>query len=198
MNIDIMSTLFRDPLVMGGAAFVAGWLVAKMAAYLGDKTSGEDVIARERQIRGLEAEIRVTNKAVEKTDQELAELRVELQTASSAVESYETILETRSEEIEKYKLELRDECKKTDSLRNDLGGRAEETIRAEVQARDMRVELSLIQASSTAIYDEIDRLSAEREELTGRLRKLEIENPAGAGADSNSDDPVSDKLLSDC
>ena len=44
-----------------------------------------------------------------------------------------------------------------------------------MRVKDAETELSVARAGSDAVLDQIQRLAAEREELTGRLRALQAE-----------------------
>lgn len=129
----------------------------------------------DRRVRGLEADLRVTNKNLTKSDEQLNASKEELAALTGTLKDIQSALDERTKELEEAKQQLRTECGKTNSLRQDLSGRAEETIRAEVHARQAEVELSVLKAGTTAIHEEVDRLSAERQELTGRVRQLEDE-----------------------
>ena len=84
-------------------------------------------------------------------------------------------LAERDQKIERLRESLHDECAKTQGLRHELTNRAEETIRASVRVKDAETELSVARAGSDAVLEQIQRLAAEREELTGRLRALQAE-----------------------
>jgi len=129
----------------------------------------------DRQVRSLEADLRVSNKNLKKSDEQLNASKEELATVTATLTDIQAALDERTKELAEANQQLRDECGKTHSLRQDLSGRAEETIRAEVHARQVEVELSVLKAGTTAVHEEVDRLSAERQELTGRLRQLEDE-----------------------
>ncbi len=60
----------------------------------------------------------------------------------------------------------------------------------------METELSVVQAGSEAVHDEIGRLAAEREQLTKRLEALQ----AGLDHDSNTSDdsPRTETFALDC
>lgn len=171
----IMSNLVNDPRVIGVLTFLAGLLVAKTVARARSRSTEKDSRANDRLLRSLEADLRVTKKNLAKTDEELQSTNVELQTANQTVADLNKLVEERAKEVEEAKELLKSECEKTRSLREDLSGRAEETIRAEVYARQMEVELSVVKAGTSAVHEEVDRLAAERQELTGRLRQLEDE-----------------------
>jgi len=171
-----MSIVISDPLMLGLLAFLAGFLVAKILAFLHSKGSVEkESTANDRLLRSLEADLRVASKSLAKVKDELHDTSGELDSTKGTVADLQKLLDDRAKAIEETKEALKRECEKTNSLRQDLSVRAEETIRAEVHARQAEVELSVVKAGTTAVHDEIDRLAAERQELTGRLQRLEGE-----------------------
>jgi hypothetical protein len=54
-------------------------------------------------------------------------------------------------------------------LRRELTTRAEAKIRAEAHAKAVETELSVMEAGSSAMHDEVERLAAERQDLTDQL-----------------------------
>ena len=64
---------------------------------------------------------------------------------------------------------VRFESKKVNELRRELTARAEAKIRAEARAKAVETELSVMEAGSTAMQDEVERLAAEREDLSDQL-----------------------------
>jgi chromosome segregation ATPase len=170
-----MLNLVDDPRIVGFVALLGGFLFARIFASRSKKSSDTESTTMDRQVRSLEADLRVTNKNLKKSDEQLNASKEELAALTGTLTDIQAALDERTNEFEGAKQQLRDECGKTNSLRQDLSGRAEETIRAEVHARQVEVELSVVKAGATAVHEEVDRLAAERQELTGRLRQLEDE-----------------------
>lgn len=168
-----MSILVSDPLILGLLAFLSGLLVAKLVTFLQSRGSVKESRANDRLLRSLEADLRVANKNLAKANEELQGAGQELDSTKGTVAELQKLLDERAKVVEETNAALKRECQKTNSLREDLSVRAEETIRAEVQARQAEVELSVVQAGTTAVHEEVDRLAAERHELTGRLHQLE-------------------------
>ena len=168
-----MSILVSDPLILGLLAFLSGLLVAKLVTFLQSRGSVKESRANDRLLRSLEADLRVANKNLAKANEELQGAGQELDSTKGTVAELQKLLDERAKVVEETNAALKRECQKTNSLREDLSVRAEETIRAEVQARQAAVELSVVQAGTTAVHEEVDRLAAERHELTGRLHQLE-------------------------
>jgi chromosome segregation ATPase len=170
-----MSTLVSDPLVIGLLSFLAGLLLAKTLSFLHTRTTERESGANDRLLRSLDADLRVANKNLAKANEELDSTNQALESANGTVANLQALLLERAKAVEEANTLLKRECAKTNSLRQNLSGRAEETIRAEAYARQIEVELSVVKAGTTAVHDEVDRLAAERHELTGRLQQLEDE-----------------------
>jgi chromosome segregation ATPase len=168
-----MSILVSDPLILGLLTFLAGLVVAKISTFLNTRGTVKESSANDRLLRSLEADLRVANKNLAKVSEELHGTKGELDSTQGTVAELQTLLDERAKAIEETSAALKRECEKTNSLREDLTVRAEETIRAQVHARQAEVELSVVKAGTTAVHEEIDRLAAERHELTGRLHQLE-------------------------
>lgn len=164
-----MSNLLEMPLVLAALAFSAGYLLAKVGALFSRKTAAgaKSDPDWERQLRALNAELRISNKQLEEAQAEIAdltqardELQAELEKSSShLIEANGTLTNLREQ--------LQGECEKTQALRTELTQRAEQGIRAQLQIRDMETELSLAQGSGAAVADEISQLF----DATGELEK---------------------------
>ena len=170
-----MSILVSDPLILGLLAFLAGLVVARILTLLAARATEKESRANDRLLRSLEADLRVANKTLAKATEELCSTNEELESANVTTADLQTVLDERTKEVEETHTLLKRECVKTNALRENLSGRAEETIRAEAHARQMEVELSVVKAGTAAVHEEVDRLAAERQELTGRLHRLEDE-----------------------
>jgi predicted nucleic acid-binding Zn-ribbon protein len=174
-----MLTIQEIILIFALIGVLGGWAMGRIGARFGKRQKdevrsggGEGVYHR---IRALEADLRVAQRkaeeaelAVERQREETDALRRDLQASAAA-------LVERDEEVRRLRQGLSDECSKTQSLRLELTNRAEETIRASVRVKDAETELSVARAGSDQVLDQIQRLAAEREELTGRLRALQAE-----------------------
>jgi len=194
-----MSRLFGLPLLLGFVAFLIGWLAAKFAAYVGVRASGLEAPEQDRVIRALEASLRVARKDADETTIQLAATTQELETLRASINDLEQTVQIRDEELQDMRQAVKDETAKVVDLRRTLTERAEETIRATVLARDSKTELSVLKAGATVMIDEVDRLEAEREELTNRLKALDEQ----ISGDPNADESASDGLqagqyMSDC
>ncbi len=153
-------------------ALIAGWVIARIGSK--SKSSNPDAnIELHRQIRALEADLRVAQKSMQDASERLNSEQKELEEARASLFETQSWLKKKEEEVVHVKDDLRNECSKTKKLRRELTNRAETSIRAEAQLKQAETELSIAQVGSEAVVDEVRRLEAERKELTGKLRALE-------------------------
>ncbi len=147
----------QNPFYIGAGAFAAGWLVAKISAWMGRRLTSAQRDPRDDRIRSMEADLRVARSetqkaqaAVEAQKKDLAEL-----TAKSE-EQVKTVREQLAE-INKLRVDLKASVRKTHELRTELSDRAEENLRSTVRLRDVETELSVARAStdllSTGVLD---------------------------------------------
>jgi len=211
-----MSTLFGLPLLLGLVSFLVGWLAAKFAAYVGARAAGLQAPKQDREIRALEANLRVAHKNAEGITEKLSAKTLELDTLRASLDGMEQTLQFRDTELGDMRQAVKDESKKVVDLRRTLTDRAEETIRANVNARDSETELSVLKAGASAMLDLVVpdeaepatiesagieppvSLAVERKELTNRLRALDEELAATSGTDESTRDDNADKYMSDC
>ena len=170
-----MSELFSMPLLLGLVAFLAGVLTAKFSAYIGARAAGDEAPEHHRKIRSLEASLRVARKDAEEAGAKLAASRQELETLQASLGEIEQTSQFQEEELEEMREAVKFESGKVAELRRTLQEHAEETIRANVRARDSETELSVLKAGASVMHDEVDHLASEREELTDRLKDLDPE-----------------------
>jgi hypothetical protein len=113
----------------------------------------------------------------------------------------EQTIQLNAEELGSMRDAVKSESKKVVELRRTLTDRAEETIRANVCARDSKTELSVLQAGTEAMFSDAE---TEREELTNRLKALDEQLSDESGAErketdkSAQDNTPLDQYLSDC
>jgi chromosome segregation ATPase len=171
-----MLTIQEIVLIFAVIGVLGGWAVGRVGAWLTGKGRGE---ARSEdtnhRIRALEADLRVAQRKAEEAELALERHREESDKLRQEMGAKSDDVTQRDAEIERLRKQLADECTKTQALRSELVNRAEETIRASVRVKDAETELSVARAGSDAVLDQIQRLAAEREELTGRLQQLQME-----------------------
>lgn len=190
-----MSNLFTMPLLLGFVAFMAGLLTAKFSAYIGSRAAGNEVPEHHREIRSLEANLRVAQKDAEEANEKMLASKQELEALQASLEDMEQTSQFQAEELEEMRQAVKNESGKVAELRRTLTERAEETIRANVKARDSETKLSILKAGATAMHDEVDRIESEREELSNRLKDLDEELLSiSILEDSDRDDSVEDRL----
>jgi len=185
-----MSKLFAVPLLFGLLAFLLGWFAAKLSANAGARSDKIEVPDHHRAIRALEAGMRVARKDAEATTEMLVASTQELETLQASLDDMEQTAQFHEDELEDMRQTVKSESKKVVELRRTLTDHAEETIRANANARNSETELSVLKAGASAMYDEVDRLETEREELTNRLKVLSEESPGAPDAeDPDAEDP---------
>ncbi len=187
-----MSNLLEMPLVLAALAFLLGYVLAKLGALLGRKAPAavKGDVDRDRHLRAMEADLRVARKQLEQTEAELTELKQGRGELQAELDERGGELREATDQIADLREQLKGECEKTQGLRSELiSSRAEQGIRTQVQLRDMETELSLAQAGSDAINDEISQLASEREELTERLNELQRLQQAQQAPEPESEPP---------
>lgn len=147
--------MFTDPpeilIYVAAGFFLLGWMVGKIAAYLGNKFKARIRDPRDDRIRSMDAELRVAQSNAEKANVKLEETSRILKEEKQQVEDRDKIISEQSETITKLKADLRDSVMKTRELREELQERAAESIRSEVKLRDIETELSVARASTDLI-----------------------------------------------
>lgn len=178
-----MLTLQEIILIFALIGVLGGWAMGRIGSWSSNRKfsapRGEDTNHR---IRALEADLRVAQRKAEEAELAVERNREETDAARKEIRAKADALAERDREVERLRESLTFECTKTQGLRHELTNRAEETIRAGVRVKDAETELCVARAGSDAVLDQIQRLAAEREELTGRLRALQAEVPSGPRA----------------
>lgn len=171
-----MLTLQEIILIFALIGVLGGWAMGRIGSWFSNREAGaprgEDANHR---IHALQADLRVAQRKAEEAELALERNRDESEAARREIQTKSAELAQRDHEVERLRESLTAECTKTQGLRHELTNRAEETIRAGVRVKDAETELSVALAGSDAVLDQIQRLAAEREELTGRLRALQAE-----------------------
>lgn len=149
-------------------AFFAGWLVAKIGAYFGNKYTAKTRDPRDDRIRSMEAELRIATADVEKARAVLEEREKELSEVRRESGDIERHLQKSEEVIVALRQDLRDSVRKTRELREELTVRATENLRSAVKLREVETELSVAQASTdmlaTGVLDYSQAPDGEEEE----------------------------------
>ncbi len=196
-----MSNLIDMQFALSAAAFVVGFVLARLLPGLGGSraAASTDSSERDRKFRALEAESRVAKRKLEQADADLAAAHAEAEELLAELEQFRKQEDGSAAEIEDLRAQLADECEKTKSLRATLTERAEEGIRASVELRDAKTELSVVQAGSEAVQDEINELLAQHEELTARLHAKELEPTPAQDSERDSTAAANDRVCAqDC
>jgi chromosome segregation ATPase len=162
---------------LGLLAALAAGLVFAIAAkvWRGGRRSGGSIDALHHRIRGLEADLRVAQRAADDAGNERRELAAQLETAGAELAALREEAVRHHELVHKLTAEMQHECRKTAQLRKELADRAEEMVRTHVQLRDVKTELDVSQVGSDVVIDQIERLTRERDDLNTLVEALRRE-----------------------
>lgn len=138
-------------LFLVAGAFVAGWLVAKFSAWIGNRYTTVERDPRDDRIRSLEAELRIARSEKTKVGEALENRKQEIDDIQAKVDSHEKTIQDQLSQINRLKVDLRDSVQKTQELREELSDRAEENLRSTVKLQQIETELSVARASSDLI-----------------------------------------------
>lgn len=141
----------REFMLMLGGAFVLGWLVAIIGAFLSRRSKAVARDPRDDRIRSLEAEHRIARTNVEQGKEKISALDKELSEARASLAESQNTLSERADTIAVLRRDLRDSVKKTRELRLELTDRATESVRSEVRLREIETELEVTRASTDLI-----------------------------------------------
>jgi len=134
---------------------VAGWVIAKLGTLLGDR-AGPDVTANySTEINSLQAKLNVAHKERDIAQSRFGELEQAVAERDQRIQEFETAFEARTEQLDQTKTDLKAAVAKTGELRRELVERAEDTVRANVHARDVENELELLQGSGEMLDAEL-------------------------------------------
>ncbi|MFW2404924.1 MAG: hypothetical protein ACN4GT_09160 [Gammaproteobacteria bacterium] len=187
------------PLAIGAVAFIVGWILARLVGVFRKRDAAFETPNEHHQIRSLEASLRVAQKKADEMAEQFESTCVDFNALKEEHERLEAEVVEREETLTSAQQAIRDEAAKVRELRRELTTRAEAKIRAEAKAKEAETELSVLHAGSTAMKDEVDRLAAEREDLTTKLHAAtgSFVNPMDETADDDPDHS-SEEFLPDC
>jgi chromosome segregation ATPase len=131
--------------------------------------------ALHHRIRGLEADLRVAQRAADDALNERQALTEQLNGTVAELTALREEAVRHQELVHKLKAEMQHECRKTAELRMELADRAEEMVRTHVQLRDVKTELDISQVGSDVVIDQIERLTRERDDLNTLVEALRRE-----------------------
>ncbi|MBT8441573.1 MAG: hypothetical protein KJO76_04225 [Gammaproteobacteria bacterium] len=194
-----MSNELGMPLAIGAVAFIVGWALPRFAGVFGKRDAAPDTPSEHRHIRSLEASLRVAQKKAGELAEQFESTCVDFNALKEEHELLEADVVARERALDSAQQAVRDEAAKVRELRRELTDRAEAKIRAEAKAKDAETELSVLHAGSSAMKDEVDRLAAEREDLTNKLHAATgtFVHPMDETTDDDPDRP-SEEFLPDC
>lgn len=170
-----MSTVPEMLLSVGLIGVLGGWAIGRAGSWFGTRSSRSREEELNHRIRALEADLRIAQRKAEECAAQAEAQRQEIEALRSQMQSESSAIRDRDEQLRKLRQELAEECSKTQGLRHELTSRVEETIRARARVKEVETELSVARAGSDAVLAEVQRLAAERAELTQRLQALQTE-----------------------
>jgi len=138
-------------LYVAGGAFLLGWLVGKIGAYVGARFAARKRDPRDDRIRNLDAELRIAQSEAEKAKAELVGHQNALTEEKERVERRNCVIVEHQKTIASLRSDLKESVMKTRELRAELSNRAAENMKSEVKLREVETELSVAQASTDMI-----------------------------------------------
>lgn len=135
-------------LYVAGGAFLLGWLVGKIGAYLGNRFQARKRDPRDDRIRNLDAELRIAQTECEKAKETVERLNNQLTDQKELVEKRDGLITEQQQTMSELRRDLKDSVMKTRELRAELSNRAAENVKSEVKLREVETELSVAQAST--------------------------------------------------
>ncbi|MGI9204869.1 MAG: hypothetical protein ACR2Q3_12720 [Woeseiaceae bacterium] len=135
-------------LYVAGGAFLLGWLVGKIGAYLGNRFQARRRDPRDDRIRNLDAELRIAQTNSDKAQESVERLKNQLTDQKELVEKRDDLITEQQQLVAELRRDLKDSVMKTRELRAELSNRAAENVKSEVKLREVETELSVAQAST--------------------------------------------------
>jgi chromosome segregation ATPase len=162
---------------LGLLAAIAASLVFAISTkvWRGGRRPGGATDALHHRIRGLEADLRVAQRAADDALNERQALTGQLNGTVAELTALREEAVRQHELVRKLTAEMQHECRKTAELRKELADRAEEMVRTHVQLRDVKTELDISQVGSDVVIDQIERLTRERDDLGTLVEALRRE-----------------------
>ena len=148
-----------------------GWIVAKIAAYFGNKFAARARDPRDDKIRSISADLRVAQTDADKTKTKLEAEGKALKEEQQQLTVREQTIENLTDTVVKLKSDLKESVMKTNELREELSDRATENIKSEVKLRDVETELSIARASTDLIATGVLDYTEEEEEKPQKVLK---------------------------
>ncbi len=141
----------QNLILIAGGAFLVGWLLSSISWALKSKIRAKKRDPRDDRIRSLEAELRIAVSKSEKSGEEVAKLKKDLEEANDGQIKRDNVISHQQDKLEVMAADLKDSVLKTRELRNELSERATENLKSEVKLREVETELEVAQASTDMI-----------------------------------------------
>ena len=167
----MLSDPLQQYLMIGVAAFVAGYLVAMLGRVVSNRAKKEREDPRDHRIRALEADLRLAERQASENDTQTSDAQTHQEEALAKITELQAAVVEADAELQKLKQDLKTSCEKTVELRQELTDRAEQTIRGRAQLDDLKTELEVAKAGTDAVVDEINRLNQESEDRSEKVKR---------------------------
>ena len=150
-----MTDVLANPVWAAAAGFLAGVIVARLLGVFGSRSSDRKESNNVSSFNSLHYTNKVMSRKVEEAEADLASANADIVQRDRDIADLRTALEAKEAQLDKLKNDLRDSVGKTHELRRELVERAEDTVRAQVEARDMANELDVLQTSADLLDEEV-------------------------------------------
>lgn len=144
-------------------SFLMGLIFAQLLRAKHSSAGESNTQTLDKQYKSLQAENNVLSRKLATANEALEAAEKALAESEQRRQEIQVAFEARSDQLEMAKTDLRDAVRKTKDLRKDLVQHAEDTLRAEVKARDVTHELDMLQSSGemldTQVLTEFSRKS---------------------------------------
>lgn len=137
--------------LMAGGGFMAGFIVAALAARLGSSGNANRRDPRDKRILALEAELRIATTEAEKARKSLEFAESSVDEFNESIAKRDAVIAHQQKTVERLKRDLKESVRKTRELREELTDRATQGVRSEARIREVETELSVAQASTDLI-----------------------------------------------
>jgi septal ring factor EnvC (AmiA/AmiB activator) len=185
-------------LAIAVVAFVFGWVGAKIAGPRNGRDPAVEAPSEHRHIRSLQASLRVAQKKADDMTEQFDSTCADFNSLKEAHEELEAVFAEREARLVEAEEALRDETTKVRELRRELTERVEATIRAEAHAKEMETELSVMEAGSRAMRDQVSRPAAGRDGPPDKMRAVKPGVAHRPQAPADDDSVSTEEFLRDC
>ena len=142
-------------IIFAAGGFFAGILLATIAGRARRRALSNRMLEINKKINSLLAENNVISKNLKLQANDLTAAQEAIKEREARIKALETAFEARTEQFAQTQTDLKDAVKKTQELRKDLVDHAEDTLRAQVHAREIENELDMLHGSGEMLDSEV-------------------------------------------